>query len=74
MPEEKIGSYRSYLLRCWQEKHTSFEQPPEWRFTLQEVSDAQRQRAFGSFEQLVAFLRSEIQGKGKQESNPDSAR
>ena len=63
MPEEKKGSYRSYVLRCWQEKQASPEQPPEWRFTVQDISEAQRQPAFGSFEQLVAFLRSEILGK-----------
>lgn len=72
MPEEKTGSYRSYLLRCWQEKHASPEQPPEWRFTLQEVSGAQSQYAFGSFDQLVAFLRSELLGTGKPENNPDT--
>lgn len=60
MPKEKTGSYRSYLLRCWQEEHTRPEQPPLWRFMLQDVADAQRQHAFGSFEQLVAFLRTEI--------------
>lgn len=73
MPK-KLGSYRSYLLRCWQEKHASPEQPPQWRFMLQEVSDAQRQHAFGSFEQLIAFLRSEILGeKGTLEGDQDSA-
>jgi hypothetical protein len=71
MPKEKTGSYRSYLLRCWQE-HPSSEQPPEWRFTLQEVSGAQSQHAFGSFDQLVAFLHSELLGQGKPENNPDT--
>lgn len=60
MPKEKAGSYRSYLLRCWQEERANPQQPPLWRFVLQDVSDAQRQQAFGDFEQLVAFLRSEI--------------
>jgi len=60
MPKEKAGSYRSYLLRCWQEERTTPQQPPAWRFVLQDVSDAQRQQAFGDFEQLVAFLRREI--------------
>ena len=71
MPREKTGSYRSYLLRCWLEQ-TSSEQPPQWRFMLQEVSEAQRQHAFSSFERLVAFLRSELLGQGKPENNPDS--
>jgi hypothetical protein len=73
MPEEKTGSYRSYVLRCWPEKCASPEQPSQWRFTLHPISEAQRQHAFGSFEQLVAFLHSEILGKGTLENNWDSA-
>lgn len=63
MSKEKSSAYRSYLLRCWQEKPADPEQPPLWRFMLQDVADAQRQHAFSSFEQLVAFLRTEILGK-----------
>jgi hypothetical protein len=56
------GLYHSYVLRCWQEEQASPERPPG-RFILQDESDAQRQHAFGSFEQLVAFLRSELLGE-----------
>ena len=74
MSEEKTGSYRSYLLRCWQEKQVGPEQPPQCRFMLQEVSEAQRQHAFGSFAQLVAFLRQEVlTEKGTLAGNQDSA-
>jgi hypothetical protein len=74
LPKEKTGSYQSYLLRCWQEKQAGPEQPPQWRFMLQEVSDAQRHHAFGSFAQLVAFLRKEIlEEKGTLEGNQASA-
>lgn len=63
MPQEQAGSYRSYLLRCWQEAGTDTEQPIQWRFLLQDVADAQNQHAFGSFKQLVDFLRSELLGE-----------
>ncbi len=69
MPKEKAGSYRSYLLRCWQEERANPKQPRLWRFVLQDVSDAQRQQAFGDFEQLVAFLRSEILEETEKEEN-----
>jgi len=62
MPPEKAGSYRSYLLRCWQEVRTNAEHPPLWRFVLQDVTDTQKQYAFSSLEQLVDFLRTEILG------------
>jgi len=71
---KKSGAYRSYLLRCWREKHASSERPAEWRFMLQEVSDAQRQHAFGSFEQLITFLRSQVlEEKEKLEGDQGSA-
>jgi hypothetical protein len=60
MPQEQAGSYRSYLLRCWQKARTDSEQPLQWRFVLQEVADAQNRYACGSFEQLVDFLRCEL--------------
>lgn len=60
MPQEQAGSYRSYLLRCWREARTDSTQPMQWRFGLQEVADAQKRYTFGSFEQLVDFLRGEL--------------
>ena len=53
---------------------TSTEQPAQWRFMLQEVSETQRQHPFSSLEKLVTFLRSEILGeKGKPEGDQGSA-
>ena len=69
MPQEKEGSYRSFLLRCWQEARASPDQPPLWRFVLQDVAAGQEQHAFGSFEQLVTFLRNEILGEKGFEEN-----
>lgn len=40
---------------------------------MQEVLKAQHQFAFGSFEPLVALLRSKILGTEKLENNQDSA-
>jgi hypothetical protein len=60
MPQSQAGSYRSYLLRCWQEGQTSADQPGQWRFVLQDVADAQNRHAFGGFKQLVDFLRREL--------------
>ena len=73
MSKEKPGSYRSYLLRCWQEKPTRPGQPPLWRFSVQDVSEAQRQQAFSSIEQLIDFLYAEFQGgKPKPEESQDA--
>jgi hypothetical protein len=60
MPQDQAGSYRSYLLRCWQEAQTGGDQLLQWRFVLQDVTDAQNRHAFGSFKQLVDFLRREL--------------
>jgi hypothetical protein len=56
------GSYRSCIVRCWKEEGADSDQPTQWRFMLQDELDTQRQQAFGSFEQLVAFLRIELLG------------
>lgn len=60
MPNTTDAAARSFLLRCWQERRAQPEQPSVRRFLLQDVSDAQYQRAFASFEQLVVFLRQEL--------------
>jgi len=63
MHGKKAKSYRSYLLRCWQEQAATPGQPPVWRFAVQEVSGEQRQWAFSSFEQVVDFLLDELRGR-----------
>lgn len=51
--------YRSYLLRMWEARGECPDEPPTWRFRLQDVrSDAQR--AFPDLEALVAFLQAEM--------------
>ncbi len=75
MPQDQAGSYRSYLLRCWQEARTDSNQPMQWRFVLQDVADAQNRYAFGSFNQLVDFLRRELPGEvdvAEDDQTPES--
>jgi hypothetical protein len=75
MPQEEAGSYRSFLLRCWQEARTDTKQSMQWRFVLQDVADAQNQRAFSNLEQLVDFLRNELPGEvevAKDDQSPES--
>jgi len=62
MQRKKVKSYRSYLLRCWQEQAAAPGQLPVWRFAVQEVSGEQRQWAFSTFEQVMDFLRDELLG------------
>ena len=60
MPSKKVVTHQSFLLRCWQERRTDPKQPAVWRFMLKEVSTAQQQHTFATFEQLVTFLRQEF--------------
>jgi hypothetical protein len=75
---DKPPSYRSYLLRFWEERS---EQPMStvWRFSLEDPRTAQRQ-SFANLEALVAWLQAEIsrpQSTGRPvsgdiEETPDS--
>jgi len=47
----------------------------QWRFVLQDVADAQNRYAFGSFNQLVDFLRRELPGEvdvAEDDQTPES--
>jgi hypothetical protein len=62
-------AYRSYLLRCWE----GGEQGGVERFVVERVSDAPCRRVFGSFAELVDFLRVELldeQSEGQPQSSP----
>ncbi len=67
MHHGKVKAYRSYLLRCWQEQGATPDQPPVWRFVLQEISGEQRQLGFGSFEQMADFLLDELMGSSRHQ-------
>ncbi len=49
-----------HLLAIWQERPASPAGPAVWRFSLEDTRDGAR-RGFGSLEELVAFVRAELQ-------------
>jgi len=60
MHDEEKGPYRAYLLRCWKEGESTPGQEPRWRFSIEGVLHKRRRRAFGSVQDLAAFLESEL--------------
>jgi hypothetical protein len=56
-PPDDATRYQTYLLRCW--PTATGQQLHQWRFGLLHVQTGRR-RGFGDFEELVAFLRSEM--------------
>ena len=56
---DKPPRYRSYLLRMWEARGERPDEPPVWRFRLQEVQTGE-QCAFPDLEALIAFLRAEM--------------
>ncbi len=48
------GNYRAFLLRCWQDEE-------EWRFTLVQLGDEGEKQGFACLEDLVTYLRVELQ-------------
>ena len=53
-------NYRAFLLRCWQEPEAGPEEYPPWRFTLVEAGDNEGKLGFSSLEELVEYLRHEL--------------
>ena len=51
---------RAFLVRCWPEKGVAPDQPPTWRFSIEEVRAERRVRGFASLEALMAFLQAEL--------------
>lgn len=64
---DKPPRYRSYLLRMWEARGEHPEEPPTWRFRLQNARTS-AQRAFRDLEALVAFLRVEMERDGTDPS------
>jgi hypothetical protein len=58
---------RAYLLRCWQEANTAPEQPPGWRFSVEEVLRKGPRRGFDSPEALMAYLQAELAAASEDE-------
>ena len=62
MLQEKNHSRRAYLLRCWREEETAPDQPPRYRFSVEEVLHRQSWKGFESLEALFALLQDELAG------------
>ncbi len=65
--------YRSYLLRFWEERPppdpASSGAPPigRWRFSLEDPHSGAR-LGFAGFEQLIAFLNTQLQSNSNEEA------
>jgi hypothetical protein len=59
MPEAK-SVYQSFLVRCWLVPSTTSDEPPAWRFEVQDVSAESLKHRFGELEQLNAFMAAKL--------------
>jgi hypothetical protein len=53
-------TYRSYLVRCWQEQGSTPDQPAVWHFSLTVIGEKQTPYGFSNLAALVEFLQSEL--------------
>ncbi len=51
--------YRSFLMRCWEERSQIPDQPVIWRFSLEDVETGER-LGFRDLEALVVFIQTQI--------------
>ena len=51
--------YRAYLLRCWQERGRQEDQPPLWRYSLEDPHTGIR-HGFATLEAVFAVLQQEL--------------
>jgi hypothetical protein len=56
MPEEAKPVYQSFLVRCWLVPSETSDEPPAWRFEVQDVSAESQKYRFGNLGQLSAFV------------------
>jgi len=52
--------YSVYLLRCWQERDSSMDVPPMWRFSLEDSRTGKRV-GFSTIETLMHYLQVELE-------------
>jgi hypothetical protein len=57
--------YRSYLLRCWEERGRGRDGAGTWRFSLEDPHTGRR-RGFASLDDLVAAVRGELEPDGDE--------
>ena len=66
-PNNSAPRYQSYLLRCWEVRSQQPDRPATWRYSLQDPQ-TERKHGFADLEELVAFLRTELDQNRKMES------
>lgn len=67
---DKPPRYRSYLLTLWEERSRDPKVPEVWRFSLEDPGTGQR-RGFASLEEMVVFLRTELNRNRDKDELPD---
>jgi hypothetical protein len=60
---------RSFILRLWEARSQSTEEPSTWRFSLQDP-ESDKRYGFADLEALVEFLRVEIGHEAKPPASP----
>jgi hypothetical protein len=68
--------YHSFLVRCWFIPAATVDEPPTWRFELQEVSAEPQKYRFSDFEQLQAFMAAKltaVAAASNQDSDTDTS-
>ena len=58
---DKPPRYHSFLLTTWEERGRDDDVPMAWRFGLEDVHSSGRRRVFATFEEMVLFLKEEIE-------------
>jgi hypothetical protein len=62
---DRPPGYRSYLLRCWEERGRARDGSGTWRFSLEDPHTGHR-RGFASLDDLVAAVRGELEPGGEE--------
>jgi hypothetical protein len=60
MSDATRPTYRSYLVRCWQEQGPTSTQAAVWRFSLTIIAEKQTDYGFSDLAALVEFVQSEL--------------
>jgi hypothetical protein len=66
---DKPPSYRTYLIRCWEERSRDTMHPTVWRFSLEDPHTGRR-RGFASLEDMLAFLKGELAASRDRGTDP----
>jgi len=66
---DKPPSYRTFLIRCWEERSQDPTLSNVWRFSLEDPHTGRR-RGFPSLEDVVTFLRRELAGSQDRGTGP----